>query len=136
MMAKRQKQERISTERGSSALEISLGSLLGRGETCGERRPEHSQGKEHREALSAAPSPRAQQAILSRESKGRGGKTVTAVSFRGSPPSDLNALAKELRTSLGCGGTVEGERILLQGDQTARAEAWLAARGTRVTRGN
>ena len=91
MMAKRQKQERISTEGGSSALEISLGSLLGRGETCGERRPEHSQGKEHREALSAAPSPRAQQAILSRESKGRGGKTVTAVSFRGSPPSDLNA---------------------------------------------
>jgi len=37
---------------------------------------------------------------------------------------------------MGCGGTVEGDDILLQGDQTDKASAWLSAKGVRTRRGN
>ena len=51
-----------------------------------------------------------------RETKGRGGKSVTLV--RGLPLDDaaLNALAKKLRTSCGSGGTVKAGVVEVQGD--------------------
>jgi translation initiation factor 1 len=77
-------------------------------------------------------------AILRRETAGRGGRTVTAVEPR--PPLDAPGaadLAREMRKSLGCGSRVEGNRIILQGDVRDRAEAWLAKQGVKkITRGN
>lgn len=68
-------------------------------------------------------------ARVQRESKGRGGKTVTVV--RGLPldATTLAALGKQLRTACGTGGTVRDGVLELQGDQADKVMAWLAARG-------
>lgn len=78
------------------------------------------------------------QATLHRESSGRGGRTVTVVSCSPAPPGSLRGeAARVMRKGLGCGSHVEGEKIVLQGDIQARAEAWLAKQGVRkVVRGN
>lgn len=58
--------------------------------------------------------------------KGRGGKTVTILSHLGvSKPETLEHWCDHLRKKLGCGGTVEEEEIVLQGDQRQRIEAAL-----------
>lgn len=73
--------------------------------------------------------------VVRRERKGRGGKTVTVVS--GLAADALEKTAKRMRKSLGCGSSVEGETIVLQGDQTDRAAAWLEGEGIkRVVRGS
>ncbi len=69
--------------------------------------------------------------VLRRERKGRGGKTATVVSGLGLSSSQLDAVARALRKALGCGATVEGADIVLQGDMTTRAQTWLAQRGAR-----
>jgi len=71
----------------------------------------------------------ARKIVLRRERKGRGGKTVTVVEGAKLPPSGLGALARELRRALGCGASVEGATIVVQGDVAARIEPWLRARG-------
>lgn len=69
------------------------------------------------------------------ESKGRAGKMVTVLS--GLPEPHLEALCKALKTAFGCGATVEGPDVVLQGDQTERVAPWLTAHGVRrVSRGN
>lgn len=132
-MAGKGKKERISVEADASPLGIPLGALLGR-ETPPEDPPA---GKVRPEAVpSTAEGKLPGRAVLSRETKGRGGKTVTRISFRDGSPHDTAALLKSLRTAMGCGGTVEGDDILLQGDQADRASAWLSAKGVRTRRGN
>ena len=71
---------------------------------------------------------------VSRENKGRGGKTVTLV--RGLPLDDegLAALGKQLRSACGAGGTVKDGVIEVQGDHAERVLAWLAAQGFRAKR--
>lgn len=78
--------------------------------------------------------------VMRRETKHRGGKTVVVITgFETMPSLDAKAvmaLAAELKKSLGCGGTMEedeqGRRIVLQGDEPARVNAFLVARGFRV----
>ena len=69
--------------------------------------------------------------VLRRERKGRGGKTATVVEGIKRPPSALERIARELRRGLGCGATIDGDRIVVQGDMAARIESWLVARGAR-----
>jgi translation initiation factor 1 len=69
--------------------------------------------------------------VLSRERKGHGGKMATVVAGLGLAGRDLESIAKALRRALGCGASVDGERVLVQGDQVARVRDWLAARGAR-----
>ena len=66
---------------------------------------------------------------VSRESKGRGGKTVTVV--RGLPLAavELEAIGKQLRTHCGSGGTAKDGVLEVQGDHCERVLAWLLARG-------
>ncbi|MCW5635702.1 MAG: translation initiation factor Sui1 [Rubrivivax sp.] len=66
---------------------------------------------------------------VSRESKGRGGKTVTLV--RGLPlaTAELEALGKQLRSRCGSGGTVKDGVVEVQGDHVDRVLAWLLAQG-------
>ncbi len=72
--------------------------------------------------------------ILRRETKHRGGKAVVIV--RGVLEAEVDALAKQLKNKLGCGGTVDrdsGEpEIVLQGDQPAKVAEYLRAEGFRV----
>lgn len=53
---------------------------------------------------------------VSRESKGRGGKTVTLVKGVALDATALAALGKQLRSACGSGGTVKDGVIEIQGD--------------------
>lgn len=73
--------------------------------------------------------------VIHHERKGRRGKSVTVISNL--PPDRMPELARQLRKSLGCGATVEGDQLVLQGEQGLRAECWLLDNGARqVVRGN
>ena len=71
---------------------------------------------------------------VSRERKGRGGKTVTVV--RGLPLSaeDLAEMGKQLRSACGAGGTAKDGVLEVQGDHAERVLAWLAERGFKAKR--
>lgn len=68
---------------------------------------------------------------VSRESKGRGGKTVTLV--RGLPLDEaaLAALGKRLRAACGAGGTARDGILEIQGDHAERVLALLKEAGWR-----
>jgi translation initiation factor 1 len=65
------------------------------------------------------------------ERAGRRGKTVTVVEKLGLPPRALDEWLGELKRSLGCGGALEGDAIVLQGDLRDRAAKLLEARGVK-----
>jgi translation initiation factor 1 len=60
--------------------------------------------------------PNQQTAYLHRESKGRGGKTVTLVKNLTLSPDDLKALSKVIKQACGTGGTIKDGIIEIQGD--------------------
>jgi translation initiation factor 1 len=62
------------------------------------------------------------------EKKGRNGKMATLLDFGVPTPSDLPLLAKELKTSLGVGGSLEASVLLLQGDVREKAITWLKSK--------
>ena len=66
---------------------------------------------------------------MSRQTKGRGGKTVTRV--EGVPLDDeaLAQLGKQLRTACGSGGTVKGGVIEVQGDHVDKVIETLMQEG-------
>jgi translation initiation factor 1 len=79
-------------------------------------------------AGTSKPIPRA---VVRLERSGRGGKEVTVVEHMAIAASARDEWLKALKTALGCGGTVEEERLLLQGDQRKRLPALLQARGVK-----
>lgn len=101
----------------------------------------------------AAPPPKVPaRAVVRMERKGRGGKEVTIIAFAGASlaappdrrgrgadklglsPAELERWCRELKQALGCGGAVDGELIVLQGDLRPRIAAVLEAKGIgRVT---
>jgi translation initiation factor 1 len=68
-------------------------------------------------------------AVVRMERKGRGGKEVTVVDKLGLRAAQLEDWCRDLKQALGCGGAVDGELIVLQGDLRARLPAVLTARG-------
>jgi translation initiation factor 1 len=75
-------------------------------------------------------------AVIRLERKQRRGKEVTVVDKLALPPAELARWCKELKQALGCGGAVEGDTIILQGDLRQRLPAVLSARGVgKVTTG-
>ena len=74
-------------------------------------------------------------AIVRRQSKGQGGKTVTCV--EGIPAEAAKALLPRLKKELGCGGRIRDEMLVLGTRNHARVADWLQAAGVpRVTLGN
>ena len=93
-----------------------------------------------RDQLPAGPAPRPEpvkeakgpaRAVVRYERKGRGGKEATIVEKLGLPEAELELWCKALKQALGCGGFVEGDTIVLQGDLRPRLEPILTARGVR-----
>jgi len=80
---------------------------------------------------------RAQRWIVRISRKGRGGREATLLSARGlSAQEDLAALARRIRKQMGCGASLEGPDVVVQGDQRERLEHWLIKHGARkVTQG-
>ncbi len=73
-------------------------------------------------------------ARVSRQSKGRGGKTVTLVKGLALDPVALAALGKQLRAACGSGGTVKDGVLEVQGDHVDRIVAELERLGHTVKR--
>src|SRR4051812_30903613 len=64
-------------------------------------------------------------AVVRMERKGRGGKEVTVIDKLGLRAAELEVWCRDLKQALGCGGAVDGEMIVLQGDLRTRAPAVL-----------
>lgn len=71
---------------------------------------------------------------ISRESKGRKGKTVTLVKGIPLPRTELALLCKELKRQCGTGGTLKSDIIELQGEQWDRLNRIFKQRGWVVKR--
>lgn len=69
---------------------------------------------------------------VGRESKGRGGKTVTLVRGLALDEAGLAALGKRLRSACGAGGAIKDGVLEIQGDHRERVAALLAEAGHRV----
>jgi translation initiation factor 1 (eIF-1/SUI1) len=54
---------------------------------------------------------------------------VTVVEKLGLSPSDLERWCRELKQACGCGGSVDGDVIVLQGDLRKRLPELLTAKG-------
>ena len=78
---------------------------------------------------SGAPTKGPSRAVVRYERKGRGGKEATIVEQVVLSPPERAAWLLAMKQALGCGGSLEGESLVLQGDQRARVRAWLEARG-------
>ena len=89
-------------------------------------------------ACACAPQPRAPTGDgvvrVSREGKGRGGKTVTLVRGLALDDAALAALGKRLRSACGSGGTVKDGVLEVQGDHAERVLELLKSEGFAVKR--
>lgn len=70
-------------------------------------------------------------AVVRMERVGRGGKEVTMIEQLELPVNQREEWLKALKSSLGCGGSIEGTALVLQGDQRERVPALLEKRGVR-----
>lgn len=69
-----------------------------------------------------------------RESKGRGGKTVTVISGVPLDAEGIRVLAGDLKRLIGTGGAIRENTIEIQGDQVERIMVELKSRGFTVKR--
>jgi translation initiation factor 1 len=76
--------------------------------------------------------PNQQTVYLHRQTKGRGGKTVTLVKNLQLSPKDLKALAKTLKNACGSGGTIKDGVIEIQGENRSRIAETLKNAGYNV----
>lgn len=89
----------------------------------------------NKKALAAASSASADGIVLvQRETKGRGGKSVTLVRGLALDAVAIAALAKQLKAACGSGGTVKDGVIEVQGDHVLALMAALQKRGYTVKR--
>ncbi len=76
--------------------------------------------------------PQQQTAYLHRESKGRGGKTVSLVKNLVLSEADLKALAKSIKRACGTGGTIKNNVIEIQGEHREKIAEVLRKQGYKV----
>ncbi len=89
--------------------------------------------KDHKKSASRTSLPPQQQtAYLHRESKGRGGKTVSLVKNLVLSDADLKTLAKQLKRACGTGGTIKNNVIEIQGEHREKIAAVLRKQGYKV----
>jgi len=68
-------------------------------------------------------------AVVRYERKGHGGKEATRIEQLGLSATELARWLKDLKSALGCGGSIAGADLLLQGDQRERLRSVLEKRG-------
>jgi translation initiation factor 1 len=78
-----------------------------------------------------APTKTYARAVVRMERSGRGGKEATVIEQLDMSASERDAWLNALKAALGCGGKVEGDTIMLQGDHRDRLKGFLAARGVK-----
>ena len=86
--------------------------------------------------VAAAPLPvwKLGRVVLRKETAQRGGKSVIVIHDFAThlPGSVIAATAKKVRAACGCGGTVKGRTIEIQGDQPGKIRAVLEGEGFQV----
>jgi translation initiation factor 1 len=70
-------------------------------------------------------------AVVRLERAGRRGKEVTLVEHLELKPNEREQWLKELKSAMGCGGVLEEEALVLQGDLRERIAKWLEKKGVR-----
>jgi len=94
------------------------------------------QGDLRKKPSSAAPAkslpPREQTIYLHRDSKGRGGKSVSLIKGLVLTEADMTALAKQIKQACGSGGTVKDGVIEIQGDHREKIAEVLKKLGYKV----
>lgn len=70
-------------------------------------------------------------AVVRLERKGRGGKEATVVEKLDLSSRERERWLSEAKRALGCGGVLEGDAIVLQGDLRPRVKEWLERKGVR-----
>ena len=70
-------------------------------------------------------------AVVRMERAGRRGKEVTVVEHLELPAAQREVWLKELKAAMGCGGSLEEEALVLQGDLRERVGKWLEKKGVR-----
>jgi translation initiation factor 1 len=70
-------------------------------------------------------------AVVRIERAGRRGKEVTIIEQLALSRREREAWLTALKGALGCGGTLDGDDLVLQGDHRQRAAKWLEARGVK-----
>lgn len=88
----------------------------------------------HDEAQPETLTPRQQKLRVQIDRRGRNGKTATLITGFVGTDDDLKALAKQLKTHCGVGGSARDGEILIQGDQKTRIVAWLQEAGYTQTK--
>ncbi len=69
--------------------------------------------------------------VVRLERAGRRGKEVTIVEHLELPPAQRELWLKELKSAMGCGGVLEEDALVLQGDLRERVAKWLEKKGVR-----
>jgi translation initiation factor 1 len=91
-----------------------------------------SEGAEQPEAPAEAAEPEgpsyAPKVVVRRTKKGRGGRTVTLVQ---GVTAGHELVAGTLKKELGTGARVEGDEVVVQGDQVERVARWLQSQGVK-----
>ena len=76
-------------------------------------------------------------AVVRLERAGRRGKEVTVIEHLELKPKEREAWLTALKGALGCGGGLEDDALVLQGDHRQRAAKWLEQKGVKkVTLGS
>ncbi|HUN23822.1 MAG TPA: translation initiation factor [Anaerolineales bacterium] len=87
--------------------------------------------KENKPASQSLPA-KQQTAYLRRETKGRGGKTVTVITNLTLSETDRKAMATALKKVCGTGGAVKDADIEIQGDHREKIGEYLKGLGYKV----
>jgi translation initiation factor 1 len=131
---KREDRSRTPSEGPFNAPFTALADLRGElpGLPAGDENPSNAEPAEEETHPVGVPA----RAVVRLERKGRGGKEVTCVEGLGLSPDLMREWLVSLKASLGCGGSVQGKMLILQGDQRERLAELLILRGvSRVVRG-
>ena len=93
--------------------------------TCGKLLHKCRCEKKHQPATGS----RSNDALIQLQSKGRGGKEVTVVTGLTLNSMEILALLQELKSALGCGGTLKKRQLELQGNRIDAIKRALNSRG-------
>ncbi|MFT3890565.1 MAG: hypothetical protein QM730_02935 [Anaerolineales bacterium] len=88
--------------------------------------------KEQKAAGTKSLPPQQQTAYLHRDSKGRGGKSVTLIKNLTLSEDDMKSLAKRIKQDCGVGGTVKDGMIEIQSEQRERIAEILQKLGYKI----
>ena len=95
--------------------------------------PESAQTKEQ-QSVKKGYDGKPQKLKVVHDSKGRKGKTVTLITGFQSTPSELDAIARKLKSQCGAGGAVLDNAIEIQGEHSEKVKKILIAMGFAIAK--